>query len=338
MKKQVGKADITAIQNSRGEVLTDSFERSIEYMRVSITDRCNLRCKYCMPEDMPYVPHENIMRYEEILRLCSIMAGLGIKTVRVTGGEPLVRKGCVDFLRRLKAISGIERISLTTNATLLGSYVPELASLGLHGVNISLDSLSSEIYRKITGSDMFEDAWSGIEKALHYGLRVKLNCVPIAGVNESGIVPLAALAREYPISVRFIELMPTGANAAFKGIPSEEVFNMISSEFNLSPDENVYGFGPAKYFKSAGLKGNIGLISALSDNFCSSCNRVRLSAEGHLKLCLHHNHGIDLRTMCRSGASDAEIIQAVKDGMAAKPKEHTLHTHTDLKHMSRIGG
>ena len=318
--------------------MTDSFERNIEYMRISITDRCNLRCNYCMPEDVPYVPHEDILRYEEILRLCSVLAGLGIKAVRVTGGEPLVRKGCVEFIRALKAISGIQRVSLTTNAILLGSCAKELADIGLHSVNISMDSLLSEVYRKITGRDAFEKAWYGVERALYYGIKVKLNCVIIAGINESEILPFAALARKHPIAVRFIELMPTCINASLQGISNKEVLEIISSKYNLLPDGDLYGFGPAKYFKAEGMKGRIGLISALSDNFCPDCNRIRLSAEGYLKLCLHHDHGLDLRGMCRGGASDGEIAQTIKSGIAAKPKEHTLHTHTDLTHMSKIGG
>jgi len=291
-----------------------------------------------MPEDVPYVSHQNILRYEEILSVCSIMANLGIKIVRVTGGEPLLRKGCVSFLRLLKSLPGIEQVSLTTNATLLAPHVEDLANLGIHSINVSLDSITNETYHNITGKDAFKSAWSGIETALKLGIRLKINCVPILGVNESEILPLASLAQEYPVSVRFIELMPTKANASLQGISSDEVFNVISSKFNLFADSNSSGFGPAKYFKADSMKGNIGLISALSDNFCSSCNRVRLSSEGYLKLCLHHGYGIDLREMLRKGVSDSELTQAIKNIIAKKPKEHILYEFTELTNMSKIGG
>lgn len=318
--------------------MTDSFNRNIEYLRISITDRCNLRCNYCMPEDLPYVPHENILRYEEILRICSIMAKLGIKNLRVTGGEPLVRKGCIDFIGRLKTLPGIEKVFLTTNATLLALHAKKLADLNLDGVNISLDSCSGETYQKITGKDKFSAAWKGIETALQCGLKVKLNCVPITGINEGDILPLVNLTRQYSLSVRFIELMPTRVNKGLKGIPGEKILEIISAEYDLTPDKKTHGYGPAMYFKAPELKGSIGLISPLSNCFCFTCNRIRLSPEGCLQLCLHHNEGLDLRTLCRSNADDEEIARSIIASIAAKPKEHVLREHTDLVYMSRIGG
>jgi len=294
-----------------------------------------------MPKNIPYVFKQNIMSYEEILSICSIMSELGVKAVRVTGGEPLNRRGCVGFLRQLKAVSGIERVSLTTNATLLEPHIEELAKLGLFSINISLNSLDDEIYHRITGQNMFESVWSNIEKALEFGLNIKINCVLVEGFNESEILPLTRLALRYPISVRFIELMPTEVNASLKGVFIENVLDVISAEFNLKSDitpYQPYGHGPAKYFKSDGMKGNIGFISALSDNFCESCNRVRLSSEGYLKLCLHRSQGLNLRKMLRSGASDEEIKKAIEESIALKPKSHRLKTHTEVKNMSQIGG
>ena len=319
--------------------MTDAHGRKIDYMRVSITDRCNLRCAYCMPEPVPSMPHDEILRFEEVLRLCHIMTKLGIKTIRITGGEPLVRKGWLDFLRKLKAIPGLSHVALTSNAALLGEYLEDLASLGISGINVSLDSLCPRIYRQITGFDVFAKVWDNINKALAFGFMLKINCVPIRGVNECQILKLSDITQTLPLDVRFIELMPTGTNNSLAGIKTEELLETIAVKHpSLKPDKSRRGFGPAKYYRINGSKGCIGFISARSEMFCASCNRIRLSASGFLTLCLHHAKGIDLRGLMRGGASDGEIEGAIKQGISDKPEKHFFQSETGLMHMSKIGG
>jgi cyclic pyranopterin phosphate synthase len=292
-----------------------------------------------MPEDLPNIDHDDILRFEETLQICAIMAELGVKTIRVTGGEPLVRKGWLDFIKNLKEIDGIENITLTTNALLLGEYLEELAALGLAGLNISLDSLDAGIYKQITGFDAFHDVFSAINRALELGLRTKINCVPMSGINDSQILPIAALAETLPLDVRFIELMPTGAAGLLKGIPTDEIYEIIRGKYpSLANDDSWHGFGPAKYFKGSGMMGSIGFISAISEIFCANCNRVRLSSDGQLILCLHQNQGLDLRKMLRGGASSQEIKEAVIDCIKIKPEKHSLHEKAGFRQMSKIGG
>ncbi|MCL2169959.1 MAG: GTP 3',8-cyclase MoaA [Defluviitaleaceae bacterium] len=320
--------------------MIDSFSRKINYMRVSITDRCNLRCAYCMPEDVESISHDDVLRFEELLHLCSIMARLGAKTIRVTGGEPLVRKGCVGFIEELKKLDGLENVTLTTNGILLSKNLDRLVAAGLDGLNISLDSQCPEIYKKITGVDAYAQVMDAIKQAVHAGMRVKVNCVPIKGVNDSQILPMAALPLTMPIDVRFIELMPTGAGGDMKGISLDEVTEIIRGAHpNLEVDDSFHGFGPARYLKSADMLGSIGFISSMSEIFCAGCNRVRLSSEGFLTLCLHHNKGLSLRELLRGGASDEEIETAILQSISEKPeKHHLLENEIGLKDMSKIGG
>ena len=317
--------------------------RLIDYIRVSVTDRCNLRCKYCMPEDLPFIPHDRILRYEEILRICGIFAKLGVRIVKVTGGEPLTRKGCVEFIRDLKMIPGIEHVTLTTNGVLLEPYIDDLVVLGLDCVNISLDSLDPGIYERITGRDEFARVWSSLHKALDVGLRVKINNVPMRGVNDGEILAFAKLAETLPLDIRFIEQMPSGDDIHYHRVPAEEVLDMLSQAYpDLTADAMPHGFGPARYFKSAGLKGAIGLIDAISNHFCAGCNRLRLTSEGFLKLCLYYDDGLDLRGLVRGGASDDEIEAAIIRAVAQKPERHAFGSDPDgsggIGTMSRIGG
>ena len=323
--------------------MRDAFGRVIDYMRVSITDRCNLRCKYCMPEDLPFIHHDDILRYEEILRVCAAAARLGIKTIRVTGGEPLTRKGCVDFIRALKAQPGIENVTLTTNGVLLEPYLDELAGLKLDGLNISLDSLNQDTYLRITGQDGFKKVWRSLNRAIEVGFRVKINCVLVKGVNETEILPFARLAEELPVDVRFIELMPTGEDAGLEGVSTEEVMGVLADKYpDLSPDASKHGFGPARYYTCGLFKGGLGLIDAISSHFCSECNRLRLTSEGFLKLCLYHNDGLDLRPMLRGGAGDGEIGAAIENAVLRKPEHHSFRDGSGIdggiNKMSRIGG
>lgn len=319
--------------------LSDGFARKIDYMRVSITDRCNLRCAYCMPEDVECIRHEHVLRFEENLRLFEILAGLGIKYVRVTGGEPLVRKGWLDFVKSLKMINGIERVTITTNAVLLEPYLEQLAEIGLDGLNISLDTLDPQIYHKITGFDMFGQVWSSINKAVELGLKVKLNCVPIKGINDDEILRLATLPHTMPIDMRFIELMPTSISGDMEGIATQDILDGVMAEYpNLTGDDTIRGFGPARYFKTPEMLGSLGFISPISHEFCSGCNRIRLSSDGFLTLCLHHSLGLDLRGMLRGGASNAEISSAIVEAVNNKPQRHLIGEEVGLKHMSKIGG
>jgi len=318
----------------------DSFGRNIEYMRVSVTDRCNLRCKYCMPDDLPFIPHDNILRYEEILRICKAAAKTGVRIIRVTGGEPLVRKGCAEFLEALKSVPGIEHLTLTTNGTLLEPFIDTLVKIKLDCVNISLDTLDAGVYRQITGKDAFAQVWRSLHKAAEAGLRVKINCVPVKGVNEPDIIPIARLAESMPVDVRFIELMPTTVNMHMEGITGREVRVRLLTEYpDLTPDSAQRGFGPARYYKSAKLQGGIGFINAIGDCFCPGCNRIRLTSEGLLKQCLYHGGGLDLRTALRNNASDSELEAAIAGVIYNKPERHLFGCeHDGIGRMSRIGG
>jgi cyclic pyranopterin phosphate synthase len=333
--------------------MKDSFGRIIDYMRVSVTDRCNLRCQYCMPQALPWVPHADILRYEEFLLVCRAAASLGLRAVRVTGGEPLVRKGCVDFLARLKEVPGIERVTLTTNGLLLAPCLPELARMRLDGVNISLNTLRQETYRRLSGVDGLETVLAALKEALAAGLRVKINCVPMLGVNDGEITALAGLAAQAPVDVRFIELMPIGGGRAFTGLPGEAVLARLSAQYpDLSPaaatesgesgeSRENRGFGPARYYAAQGLLGRIGLITALSQHFCGECNRVRLTSQGFLQLCLYHQEGVDLRRLLRQGAGWQDLAVAIREGIGRKPESHRFGWEKEnqgIKSMSRIGG
>ena len=319
-------------------MLVDSFGRTLDYLRVSITDRCNLRCVYCMPEEgVEWKPHDSMLKFEETLRLCRIMAALGIRKVRVTGGEPLVRRGVASFVKELKAIPGIEKVTLTTNGFLLGAYIEEAEALSPasfpDGVNISLDALDGERFRRITRTEgaLPEDILPHIESLLEKRIQVKINCVPVRGFNEEEIVPLAGLARDREIAVRFIELMPLGSAAGFKPITGTETAAFLEKAFGaLVPSTGidlklpVEGSGPAVYYSLPGFKGKIGFINPVSHGFCETCNRLRLTSEGLLKPCLSSAYAVDLRALLRGGASDDEIAGAVKEAASKKPAFHTL--------------
>ena len=323
--------------------MIDSFGRDIEYMRVSITDRCNLRCKYCMPEDLPDIPHEEILRYEEILRVCAAAVQLGIRNFRVTGGEPLVRLGCVDFLKELKKLPGAGKIMITTNGVLLERYIPDLRDLDVHSVNISLDTTDREVYRQLTGTDAFDKVWRGIEAAVAAGLRVRLNCVALRGINEGALLSMAALAGRYPLDVRFIESMPIGAGDGFAPTPGSEILALLRQNYpGLEEDSQRRGFGPAVYYKHEGLQGRIGLINAVSHAFCDKCNRIRLTSDGLLKTCLYFGQATDLKPILRqAGCDDQGLCAAIRDAVNQKPEKHHFGEAApgaESRKMSQIGG
>ncbi|MDR0324035.1 MAG: GTP 3',8-cyclase MoaA [Treponema sp.] len=344
MKNQAAKAarsKMNDIKTGR-KILTDSFGRKIDYLRLSITDRCNLRCLYCMPpEGVDSISHNEILRFEELLKLCRIFADIGIDTVRVTGGEPLIRKGAVDFIRELKAINGIKRVTMTSNGVLLGEHLKELSRSELDAVNISLDTLDREKFSFLTRGGTLGNILSAIDLALELALEVKINCVPLRGFNEDDIPQIASLAKNRKITVRFIELMPLGAASSMKGIAETEVFTLIEKKFGcLEPLPFNYGSGPASYYTLDGFSGNIGIISAVSRRFCEKCNRLRLSASGALKPCLSGSISADLRGLLRNNASDENIADVIRKLAADKPAGHNFNFNDYSKkiEMFRIGG
>lgn len=322
--------------------MKDLYQREIDYMRISVTDRCNLRCKYCMPYEIDLLRHEDILSYEEIIRIVRIAAQQGIRNLKVTGGEPLVRKGCVGLIRELKKIPGIDHVTMTTNGVLLKRFLPELKEVGIDGINISLDTLDAVEYENITGRDEWSYVWESFLQAVHMGFKVKINCVPMKGYNETSCLSMVELAREYPVDVRFIEMMPIGYGKDFVPLDREKMLSRILERYpDLTQSKKKRGFGPAYYYAGPQLKGSIGFIEALSHKFCSRCNRIRLTADGHLKTCLYYKNNIDLKKILREGASDQELEKAFWKALEEKPKEHhfgRMEDETENRKMSQIGG
>ena len=323
----------------------DRYQREIHYLRLSVTDLCNLRCRYCMPDGVEKLEREAVLTYEEFLRLAALFARCGIDTVRVTGGEPLVRKNVAQLVAGLKATPGIHRVTLTTNAVLLAEQLPALLDAGLDSVNISLDTLRPEVFRQITARDDFAAVQAGLQAALESGLPVKLNCVPQAGVNEGELEQIAALAKDNAMQVRFIEMMPIGYGAAMPCISGPELRARFARRWPelapLSPaQEHALGDGPAVYYTVPGWQGSIGFIAAVHGKFCASCNRVRLTSQGFLRPCLASETGCDLRALLRSGADDAQLLAAIRETIWAKPREHHFNDSSmpATRGMYRIGG
>ncbi len=328
--------------------MIDSFGRTIDYMRISITDRCNLRCRYCMPGGVEWLPMADILTYEEILRVCRAAAGLGIRHLKITGGEPLVRKGCPELIGRLKEIPGIEAVTITTNGILLEQHLDALKRAGVDGINVSLDTLDRERFAELTGFDRLDQVLSGLKRAVAAGFKVKVNAVSLdLGRNERGGYcweQLAGLAREYPLDVRFIEMMPIGYGKQFETVDHQKLLEEMREVFpDLEPDGRCHGFGPAVYYRVPGFKGSLGLISAIHGKFCGQCNRVRLTSTGYLKACLCYEDGVDLRPVLR-GAADGggEALCDVMERMICKkPWAHCFEEPeriTEGHNMSSIGG
>lgn len=320
----------------------DSTRREIHYLRLSVTDLCNLRCRYCMPDGVEKLEREAVLTYEEFLRLAALFAQCGIDTVRVTGGEPLVRKNVAQLVAGLKAIPGIRKVTMTTNGILLAHQLPALLAAGLDSVNISLDTLRPEAFRQITARDEFAAVQVGLQAALESGIPVKLNCVPQAGVNEGELEDLAALAENRPLQVRFIEMMPIGYGAAMPCISGPELRQRFARRWpELQPlTEAAFGDGPAVYYTVPGWQGSIGFIAAVHGKFCASCNRVRLTSQGFLRPCLASEAGCDLRALLRSGADDTQLLAAIRETIWAKPREHHFEDSSmpATRGMYRIGG
>lgn len=321
--------------------MKDNFGRKIEYLRISLTDRCNLRCRYCMPEfGVKKISHDEILTFEEILRLTKIFSQLGIKKIRLTGGEPLLRKNICDLIFEMKKISGIKKISMTTNGVLLKNFAEDLISVGLDEINLSLDTLDAEIFEKITRRNYFKKVFDGLKTLIERNFPVKINCVPIKNFNDGEILEIARLAEKNFIKVRFIELMPIGCAKNFEGIPTKKIFHLLQKNFGeLNPiDEKIYLSGPAKYFSIKNFCGQIGFIDALEHKFCSDCNRIRLTAEGFLKPCLNFSTGLDVKYLLRNNFSDEKIFSSIKKIIFEKPREHNFEKIFEKKNMNQIGG
>lgn len=306
--------------------MKDQFGREITYLRVSVTDRCNLRCQYCMPDGVCQKQHSDILSFEEIAEIVAASAELGVSKVRITGGEPLVRRGCVELCRMLGAIEGIREIDMTTNGTLLPRYAKELKAAGVTRVNISIDSMDPAKYAQITGGGVLHDALAGIEAAMEAGLTpLKLNTVLIGGFNDDEIPAFVELTRRTPIELRFIELMPMGGCFGKEAyLPGGTVLERVPALRELP-----HSGGVARLYALPGGRGRVGLISPLSRHFCGSCNRLRLTSEGHLKPCLHSNQEIPVR-----GKHGAELVETLRQAIYAKPRRHgTL----DAEHPSEAG-
>ncbi|MBN1978137.1 MAG: GTP 3',8-cyclase MoaA [Anaerolineae bacterium] len=327
----------------------DAYNRPISYLRISVTDRCNLRCIYCMPpQGVTKRSHAEILRYEEIETVVRAAATLGITKVRLTGGEPLVRPGIVDLVRMLARVEGIDDLAMTTNAILLNDYAKGLAQAGLRRVNISLDTLRPERFERITRCGKLEEALAGMEAARQAGLEpIKINTVVIREMNDDEVVDLARQTLEPGWHVRFIELMPIGNSMAVEGnwrervVTAREIQEQIEATLGaLEPAKVLPGGGPARYYRLPGAKGTLGFITPISDHFCHQCNRLRLTADGHLRPCLLSEYEIDLRTPLREGADVEHIKTLILQAIERKPMQHHLDECQipTGRVMSEIGG
>lgn len=323
--------------------MRDALGREINYMRLSVTDRCNLRCRYCMPaEGVPPTAHGDILRYEELLRVAQAASPLGIDRFKVTGGEPLVRRGITDFIRSLKALPGVRQVTLTTNGLLLPSLLDGLLDAGLDAVNISLDTRDNAQYQFITRSSHTADEVLHTIRLCAGRLPTKINAV-LLPETAAQLIPLARLAEELPVDVRFIERMPLGVADIGAAEPvHREVIDRLHAVWpDLAPVQERRGNGPARYYASSGLRGCIGLIEAVSHAFCASCNRVRLTSTGLLKPCLCYETGSDLKPLLRGGADDVALRDAIEQAVQDKPAAHCFAERqavTERKSMNQIGG
>ena len=330
--------------------MLDKYDRDINYLRVSITDRCNLRCTYCRPkEGISLKGHDDILRYEEIIRIVSQAVKMGLIKVRLTGGEPLVRRGFVEFARDLKKIQGLQDISLTTNGIFLDQYAEDIFNAGITRINISLDSLDKEKFFHITGGGNIEAVLRGIAAAEKIGFSpIKINTVVMKGFNDDEVLEFAQLAQKKPFQVRFIEIMPiseVNASQPEEFLPANQLLDRIRKHFRLEPlaEKKNKSDGPAKIYKVKGGLGEIGFINPVSDHFCSTCNRLRLTADGKLRACLLKDEEIDLRAALSRHCNDNELSGLIRQAILLKPEKHDLdctdrHLKKCHRDMSDIGG
>ncbi len=339
--------------------MQDQYGREIDYFRISITDKCNLRCKYCMPEAIPSVPMSEILSFEEIEEIVTQAASCGIHRIKITGGEPLIRQDCIHLIRRLKKVPGIRQVTLTTNGVLLEKYLGELCDAGINAVNISMDTTDPKRYCLITGDDKLSQVLRGLHLAVNAGLKVKINAVSVDWNRYSGIeqkdrsrepfrdaFDLIALAKDEAVDVRFIEMMPIGFGKGFASLSHGELIPAVRGRYrDMVLDEAPHGNGPAVYYKIPGFRGSIGFISSIHGSFCQSCNRIRLTTQGYLKSCLCYGNGVDLKPVIRGELFGKEKEEALRAGIErailCKPESHCFGEEGKIseKHgMSEIGG
>lgn len=325
--------------------LADQFNRPITYLRVSVTDKCNLRCVYCMPEaGLPWLQRSEILSYEEIHTIVRAAASVGVRSIRITGGEPLVRKDLHRLVRYVGETPGIDDIALSTNGVLLEEQIDDLIAGGLRRVNISLDTLDSQRFEAIARRPGLDRVLAGIDAALSRGLLVKINCVVMRGQNDDELEAFAAFARDRAVYVRFIEVMPVHENLELQResyVSADEMLARLEQFGDLQPVAGPQGNGPARYFAYADSRGAVGVISPLSHDYCDRCNRVRLTADGRLRLCLFGDRHVDLRTPVRSGTSEEDIASLLRLSMTIKPERHHLRlgeAASRMRALSEIGG
>ncbi len=308
--------------------MRDLFGRELNYFRISVTDRCNLRCRYCMPEEgIEAIPHDEVLRFDEIERVARLMASQGAERLRLTGGEPLVRRGLPSLAARLKALDGVNYLGLTTNGVLLEELAGELCDAGVDALNISLDTTDPARFAALTRRDELPKVWRGLEAALALPFRhIKLNCVLAPESTQEDWMGVVALAKEYPLDVRLIEWMPMAGEAPKNDVSIEAAKQAIEARYGkmeaLPHDAKA---GPARYWQADGFRGRVGFIPSMSHQFCGSCNRLRLTASGQLKLCLFYDRGLPLKPLLRGGASDDEILAAIREAVRHKPQHHPGH-------------
>lgn len=321
--------------------MIDCYGRTIDYMRISVTDRCNLRCIYCVPEGgIHRIPAEKLLTDEEIIRIAEAAAKAGVRHIKVTGGEPLLREQITGLIQKLRQITGIETVTLTTNGMMLPEKIHALAEAGIDGVNISLDTLDAGRYREMTRGGNLQEALDGLKAAVREGVPVKVNAVLYEEHWQEDAFALSKLAKKYPVHVRFIEHMPLGTEVKEKAVLEEDILAFLEKYYGES---TVYkekiGEGPGHYFSFSGLQGKIGFISAMSHKFCSGCNRIRLTADGNLRMCLQSKEVVGLRERLRSGISEEELVELFQKSVAKKPAGHHMEERKiEAEGMCQIGG
>ena len=335
-----------SLQPNARPVLYDNHGRPITYLRLAVTDRCNLRCFYCMPEEgIQYLHKSKLLTYEEMLRIVGVLAELGVHKVRITGGEPFVRHNLIDFMYQLAAIDGIDELNITTNGVLTGQYLRQMKEIGIKSVNLSLDTLDAKRFFEITGRNEFEKVYQTLFDLLDAGFDVKINAVVMDGKNTDDILPLVALTQHYPVSVRFIEEMPFNGEGAHYPILRwnlHKILDTIKAAYPALTKIKDAPYSTSYNYQIPDFKGNIGVIAAFSRTFCGTCNRIRMTAQGELKTCLYDEGVLSIRDLIRSGISDDELKTVfvktfqhrAKDGFEAEKRRTSLVTES----MTTIGG
>lgn len=329
-------------------MLTDKFGRHINYLRLAVVDRCNLRCTYCMPESgLTWIKQSDLMTDEEMLRICAVFTDLGVDKIRITGGEPFVRKNCISLIEKISQLHGLSDISLTTNGLLTEQYIPQLKTFGIKSVNLSLDTLDEDRFFQITRRKSFDKVMKTLEGLLKHQIKVKINTVVMDNQNIEDIIPLAELTKDLPIDVRFIEEMPFNGNNNADIIPKwsyPQIYNHIKSHFSGIEKTEDPKSSTSYHYKIPGFTGNIGIIAAYTRSFCGECNRIRITPSGILRTCLYEGGGINLKDMIRTGTTDNELKKIIISSIHHKPKDgweaerQSLNTSSIHQSMATIGG